>query len=295
MGSFSPFGCDPFNDPTCLDQPPPPVTIVIDTGVAAEVGSVAAIAGAAAQAVSIIANVAGIILRAITSVLSLAALIWTTVLKPLLSALQKILKTIAHVIDKVLKPYLDWMRQMRKLILDLYNRFVRPIIVIIEAIRRIIHLFQLLHIHIFDQLDRTLAKIEGKILTPIYFALYRLNTLGNWVSFILNVKGYITRGLLLGSLTQQRGGFVNTFYEAQTWGYVAPTPAPGSAPALPITTPQMFTAAAASSFSETIAITGDPTGDLARCLSSSLPTSLGEGDPTGEMLNCLWRSITLNV
>lgn len=288
MGSFSPFGCDPFNDPTCLDQPPPPVTIVIDTGVAAEVGSVAALAGAAAQAVSIIANVAGIILRAITSVLSLAALIWTTVLKPLLSALQKILKTIAHVIDKVLKPYLDWMRQMRKLILDLYNRFVRPIIVIIESIRRVIAIFKLLHIHVFDALDRQLAKIEGKILTPIYFALYRLNTLGNWVSFILNIQMLIHRGLFLGSMNATRGGTLNLLANAPIYGF-AELPHVDTAPNGGLA-PQSFTTATAAIAAAIpdmrVRFAGTPAEQLVDCWNQPLG-NIEVSQATDDVINCV--------
>lgn len=264
------------------------MVIVVDSGTAADAAAVAALAGATADAVDVIKSVAGLILRGITSMLTLIGLIWSTILKPLLEAIQKVLQTIAHVLDKVLKPYLDWMRQMRKIILDLYNRFIRPIIVVIESLRRIIHLFQLLHIHIFDRLDRNLAYIEGKLLKPIIDLLRRTNTLGNWVSFIINVRGFITRGLLLGSLQQQRGGAFNLLASTPAYGFVElPPAAPGQAAAPPtFSYSSALAAVAAAQPDMAIRFAATPAGELVACWEAPLG-NIDLSAAIDDMVNCI--------
>jgi hypothetical protein len=172
-----------------------------------------------------IANAVGAIFNAIKW-------LWGNVLGALVKAVRAIRNLLDRLYKNILKPMQDAMAAQRKALLDLYNRFLRPIIIAIERIRRIIHLFQLLHIHIFDRLDRTLARIEGKILAPIYALLYRTNTLGNWISVIINGYGLIFRGLLLGSVNANRGGTFNLLANAPAYGFkpLAFTPNPSPLP-----------------------------------------------------------------
>lgn len=262
--------------------------IVIDTGVAAEVGSLAALATATADAVNVIKTVAGLILRSVISLLTIFALLWSQIVKPLLQAIQKVLQTIQHVLDKILKPYLDWMRQMRQIILDLYNRFIRPIIVLIESLRRIIHLFQLLHIHIFDRLDQSLAYIEGKLLKPIIDLLRRTNTLGNWVSFIINVRGYLTRGLLLGSMQQQRGGAFNLLASTPAYGFVElPPAAPGQAPVVPTFSYASATAAVSAAAPDIqVRFAATPASELVACWEAPLG-NIDLSSAINDMVHCI--------
>ncbi len=172
-----------------------------------------------------IANVVGAIFNALKW-------LWSNVLGPLVKAIKSIIQQISRVLNKILKPMLDAMKAQRALLMQLYNTWIRPILLVIQRIRNIIHLFQLLHIHIFDALDRTLGKIQGKLLAPIYALLYRVNTLGNWISFILNLQGLLFRGLFLGSMNQNRGGSFSMIAGAPPLGMSAlpfqPAPVPSS-------------------------------------------------------------------
>ena len=161
--------------------------------------------------------------------------LWGNVLGSLVKAVRSIINQISRVLNKVLKPILDAMKAQRAALFDLWNRFIRPIIVAIQRIRSLIHLFQLLHIHIFDQLDRTLGKIQAKISAPFYSLLYRVNTLGNWISFILNLQGLLFRGLFLGSMNQNRGGSFSMLAGAPALGVTPITPAPVGALPAPVT------------------------------------------------------------
>jgi hypothetical protein len=281
MGGFSsPGGCDPDFDPGCLGSDPsfgqPPIIIVQDTGTAAAIGDISALQQVLAGAVGALKGLAGLIINAIGQAIAALALLWTQILKPLLSAIAKLAQRIRDVIDKVLKPYLAWMKQVRASILDLYNRFVRPIIVIIQKIRQVISIFRLLHIHVLDGLDKQLAKIEGKILRPIYAALYRVNTLGNWVSFILNARLLIWRGLILGSIAANRGGAFSLLASTPDYGWAelphvdTPTQVPAPPPetfasasaAVDATLPTLATRFASTPASELVACWQTPIGNI---------------------------------
>lgn len=176
------------------------------------------------------------IAQGVAAVFELVKLLWQNILKPLVQALNGLIQKIKRLMDKILKPLMDAVRRQRQAILDIYNRFVRPFIIFIEKLRRIIHLLQLFHIHIFDALDRKLARLEIAVMTPILDALRRVNTIGNWVSFILNGRLLIFRGLFLPSLAANQGGAFSILASAPAYGFAelphvdVSTPAPPAPP-----------------------------------------------------------------
>ncbi len=282
MGGFTstPGGCDPDFDPNCFPSDPsfgnPPVVIISDIGTAAAVSDLSALQQVLAGAVSDLKSLSGLIINGIAQAIAALELLWSTILKPLLSAIAKLAQRVKDVIDKVLKPYLAWMKQTRALLLDLYNRFVRPIIVIIQKIRQVISIFRLLHIHVLDGLDKRLAQLEGKILRPIFAALYRVNTLGNWVSFILNARLLIWRGLILGSIAANRGGAFSLLASAPSYGWVD-LPHVDTPPQPPALQPETFASASAA-------------------VDATLPTLITQfaGTPASELVAC-WQTPIGNI
>lgn len=293
MGGFiGTGGCDPDIDPGCLGpvvQPiGPPIVIVSDTGTAAAIGDVSALQQALGGAVGDLKSLAGLILNGIAQVLGLLALLWSTILKPLLEAIRNALKWLNDVLNKVLKPYLDWMRQMRQLILQLYNTWIRPIIVVIESLRRVIRIFRLLHIHVFDGLDRQLARIEGKLLRPIYAALYRINTLGNWVSFILNAHLVIFRGLFLQSLQANQGGAFSLLASTPAYGFAElPHVDTTAAPVVELPTFDVVSAAIAAATPDILArAQNTPAAALVDCWETSIG-SIELRQAVDDVVNCV--------
>lgn len=301
MGGFAPTDpfapqCDPIWDPFCdgsINDPveggfPPIIIIGAD---AATLASVERAVSALATTIGGLKSIAGLITGAIARVLSLGALLWTSILKPLLEKIRAIAKRIDRILEKILKPQLDAMKAARQAILDIYNRFIRPFIVLIESIRRVIRILQLLHIHVFDALDRQLAKLEGKLLAPIIAALQRVNTLGNWVSFILNLRLLIHRGLLLGSIKQNIGGTFNLVASAPAHGFVASDAAAQERADLSAITVHSFVASAPRAIAETSTITDSPIRDLFACWGDSLTLDIGPGSPVGDAIRCMQESV----
>jgi len=228
------------------------------------------------------------IANGLAAVFNILKFIWGNVLGPLVKAIRGLADKIARVLNKVLKPILDGMAAQRKAILDLYTKYIRPIIVAIEKVRRIIHFFQLLHIHIFDGLDRTLAKIEGKLLTPIYKLLYRVNTLGNWVNFILNLNLLLRRGLFLGSMQANRGGSFSLLASTPAYGFqeLPHTPAApvGDIPAPSYLVASSAVAAAGPDIQTRFA--GSPVAELVACWEAPLGNIEVSG-AIDELIHCL--------
>lgn len=234
--------------------------------------------------------------QAVGAVFNLIKFLWGNVLGPLLKTIRGIVNQVDRVLKRVLQPIMDAMKAQRAALLDLYNRFLRPIILAIEKVRRLIHFLQLLHIHIFDGLDRTLGRIEGKLLAPIYRLLYRTNTLGNWISYILNARAFIYRGLLLGSMNENRGGAFSLLAGAPPLGIkAAPQISPSTpAPAVPFTF-DMFSASTNTALvsAGTQFATDSPTRNLIACLTASV--DLGAGSPVDDLLKCLRQSVSLQL
>ena len=164
----------------------------------------------------------------------------------------------------------------------------------IESLRRVIRIFQLLHIHIFDKLDRQLALIEGKLLKPIIDMLRRVNTLGNWASFILNDLWRFRRGLLLGSMSANSGGVFNLVVGAPLLAGSTQTAPPAVAPPPAPFTVASFRETVNGALTETAAAVNDPIAELGECWKASFQQSLIEGDPIGELWDCLAASVKVN-
>lgn len=160
------------------------------------------------------------IAQGVAAVFEFLKVLWFNWIKRLVEELYGLIQKIYRVLTKVLKPMMDAIRRQRQQILDLYNKYIRPIIVIIEKIRHIIAILRIFHIHIFDALDAKLARLEQAVMAPILSALYRINTLGNWITFILNSRLLIFRGLFLGTLGANQNGVFSMLANVPTYGFV---------------------------------------------------------------------------
>lgn len=295
------YDCDPYLEPDC--SPPlygPPLTvnqpiIVIVNDYPAALGSVqTAINNLTGITASIIGLLGGLF-NLLLSLLSLLKLLWTKVLKPLADNVKDAIEKLKKKLDKILKPILDALKAQRQALLDFYNRFIRPLIAFIESIRRFIHILQIFHIHLLDGLDAQLAKLEAKIMGPFLAALGRINTLGNWISFILNTRLLIFRGLFLGSMNAYRGGSFTML--AGTPGYGMPLlPQAGSTQATKPDPPPTFSQAIAAVNAALPALaasyTDGPTRELVKCWMTPIQNPEIEG-ATKEMIDCLFHSVGL--
>jgi hypothetical protein len=297
------YDCDPYLEPDC--SPPlygPPLTvnqpiIVIVNDYPAALGSVQTAVNNLTGITASIIGLLGGLFNLLLSLLSLLKLLWTKVLKPLADTVKDTIEKLKKALDKILKPILDALKAQRQALLDFYNRFIRPLIAFIESIRRFIHILQIFHIHLLDGLDAQLAKLEAKIMGPFLAALGRINTLGNWISFILNTRLLIFRGLFLGSMNAYRGGSFTML--AGTPGYGMPLlPNAGSTQATKPPPPPTFDSALAAATASLKAVStrfgSGPTRELVDCWTAPIENVDLKG-ATGELIDCMFKSIGLSA
>ena len=198
--------------------------------------------------------------------------LWSDVIRKLIQAIYGLAQKIYRILNRILKPIMDAIKRQRQQILDIYNRFVRPIIVLIEKLRRIIHILQIFHVHVFDALDRKLARLEIAVMTPILRALYRINTLGNWIAFILNGRLLIFRGLFLGTLGASQNSVFDMLSNVPNYNFAELTHAgpdtPSPVPALSFA--QSSGAVKQTAGLEAIDVTDVAINDFVACLEAPM-------------------------
>jgi AcrR family transcriptional regulator len=118
-------------------------------------------------------------------------------------------------------PILRFLKTLKDHINDIYKRFVRPIIDTIEFIRQLNRVLNVLHIHVFDKLDRTLQQIEQRIEAPFLWTLARITELQNWVDRIVTLDGLFQRITLIQSLAAYAPDWLKLFWDKQAKG-IAP-------------------------------------------------------------------------
>jgi hypothetical protein len=309
MSDFNPFsspfspgnGCDPFDEIDCpqgIYEPPlvisnTTVTIVNDN--AAAVASVQAAVNNLTGITESILSVLGGLFNLLLGLLALLKLLWTKVLKPLADNLKDLIGKLTKALDKILKPILDALKAQRAALMDIYNRFIRPLIVFLESIRRFIHILQIFHIHLLDGLDARLALLERKIMGPFLLALGRINTLSNWISFILNARLLIFRGLFLGSLNFNQGGAFTML--AGTPGYGLPLlpnagPTQPTKPDPPPTYSQTIAAVDGRLPALAASYGSGPAHDLVQCWMAPVENAQIKG-ATADLVTCLFKAAGL--
>jgi hypothetical protein len=301
FSNYDPFspGCDPYFDncggvagePVTIITPPPVVIIVNDNPAA--LGSVQNAVNALRGLTAGIISILGLLLQAITAIASLLKLLWDQVISPAVDELKQVLGKIQRILDRILKPMMDAIKAQRALIMDLYNKYIRPIIKVIEGLRRFIALLKIFHIHWLDKLDAQLAALEWRIMKPIFLLLYRLNTQGNWISFILNSRLLIFRGLFLQTLQHNQGGAFNVLAGAPAYGFPLLPQYDATAGGKPPQEDTYITAkaaVAAAAPAMALRFAGTPVEDLVKCLEAPI----GNVDVSGaidEMVCCLVPSM----
>jgi hypothetical protein len=297
------YDCDPYLEPDC--SPPlygPPLTvnqpiIVIVNDYPAALGSVQNAVNSLDDSQNQVIKWLGSLWSWLLLLLGLLKTLWTKHIKPLPQQVKDGLDKLQKKIDKILKPVLDALKAQRKALLDIYNKFIRPIIATIEAFRRFIHILQIFHIHVLDGLDAQLAKLEAKIMKPFLAALGRINTLGNWISFILNTRLLIFRGLFLGSMNAYRGGSFTMLAGTPGYGMPLLPNADSTQATKPPPAPTFDTALAAATASLKVVTsfgsTG-PTRELVDCWTTPIENVDLKG-ATSDLIDCMFKSIGLTA
>jgi len=105
-------------------------------------------------------------------------------------------------ITQWLQPLVNWIK-LEKAWLDMvYNQIIKPMLNLIQRLRSLLVIFRLLHIGWATALDQWLAQLEGRISAAFLQARQDINTLANWVNYIIDPTGLYNIPLFLLSQLQ---------------------------------------------------------------------------------------------
>lgn len=164
---------------------------------------------------NILMNFIWFIAHSLRWVLNALRQLWERVLRPLIQHINDITSRIVQIINKVLKPYLDLIARIRKQILEIYARWFVPVIRAIQQVRVMLSLLRLLHVPGVKALDEKLARIEGKLIGVIQTLLSRVNDHSGLLNILLTARLTLQRGILLPSLAESRGSWINSWWNTQ--------------------------------------------------------------------------------
>jgi hypothetical protein len=105
-------------------------------------------------------------------------------------------------------PVLKFLKTLKDHLNDLYKKFIRPIIDTIEFLRQLNRVLNVLHIHVFDKLDRTLQQIERRLEEPFVWIQAHINEIMNLVDRVMTADGLFQRLTLLRSTWAHNGDLI---------------------------------------------------------------------------------------
>ena len=126
--------------------------------------------------------------------------LWAGNFKGLLTDLVALIHEIEQDLKYILQPLINWIKFEKAWLDMMYNQVIKPLLNLIQRIRQTLVIFRLLHIGWATSLDQWLANLEGRISQAFLQARQDINTLANWVNYIVDPSGLFNVPLML--LTQ---------------------------------------------------------------------------------------------
>lgn len=164
-------------------------------------------------------------IKAVTAIASFLHDLWTWLHDHILSKIIDWIKRhFAWLIRwvKALKCYIQFEQQV---LYQIWNTYIKPIMDFIQRLRRALLIFRLLGFRWAQQLDNYLVGVENKINRAFLATWINLNTLSNWVNWILDPLGLWSSNVWLGALGQSISAIIGLVWGTMnTPGFIPSTP-----------------------------------------------------------------------
>lgn len=119
---------------------------------------------AAAQFIwDILTQVAQYLVDGFKAVGDFFAHVWNDFFKGIFTDIFNAVRKFGTWVAAKLKPIIDFLKHTLKYVDKVYKTYVRPVLRAIQAVRKVISLLRLLHIHVFDSLDKILGQVQHDI------------------------------------------------------------------------------------------------------------------------------------
>lgn len=115
----------------------------------------------------------------------------------------------------LMQPIVDTIRKIRAIQQAYFNQYIRPILNFIQHLRQFLVILRLLHVKFATQLDQRLADLEGKLTAQFMLVLRSLNTVSDYLNYILDPFGLVDSGLYLQTALRSIGALFNALHDVQ--------------------------------------------------------------------------------
>lgn len=149
--------------------------------------------------------------------------LWDNFFKKIWNAVLKAVQKAQHWLEQKLGPVIQFLQKLRKLYDRWFKNYIKPLLTFLQRLRKFIAIMKLLHIHVFDGLDKQLAKIENKITTAVLAIRGFLNNLIDLVNLIADPLNILRRPTLVYSFRRVALSLVKVFTHLPP-GFFVPSP-----------------------------------------------------------------------
>lgn len=134
--------------------------------------------------------------------------IWQWLNTAIIQKLRNLIQNIHDRLQKIFGPLLAQIRAMIDAYRRLWLQYVKPIFDLMQRIRRFLVIFRLLGFKWAAKLDAKITQMETALELAFFGVLQNLNTLANWINFIIDPFGLFQPFVLLGSILQAAGAII---------------------------------------------------------------------------------------
>lgn len=126
----------------------------------------------------------------------------------IIQQLRDLIKNIHDRLAKIFGPLLAQIRKMIALYRQLWLQYMKPIFDLMQRIRKFLVLFRLLGFKWAIKLDAKITQMETALELAFFGVLQNLNTLANWINYIIDPFGIFQPFPLLGGVAQAIGAII---------------------------------------------------------------------------------------
>lgn len=122
---------------------------------------------------------------------------------------------IYHKVRNWANPVIQTIHRIRQIQQAYFDTYVRPVLNFIQKLRQSLLILRLMHVKFATALDQRLADIEYQIMDRFDKVLIQLNTVSDYLNYILDPTGLFDGGLYMQTALRSIGALFNALHDAQ--------------------------------------------------------------------------------
>jgi hypothetical protein len=138
--------------------------------------------------------------------------LWNWIHDNIIVKLRDLFNRLHDLLEKILGPILKHVRAAIAMYRWYWLHYIKPLFDFLQRVRRALVIFRLLGFQWAKDLDAKIAQLESAITRSFLGVLANLNTIANWINYILDPFGLIQPNVWLSSIKQSIGAMLGLGY-----------------------------------------------------------------------------------